>query len=81
MLHDLFCHSETKNNLRTICQFCSACSVKICSVNLDCETTFLTLSILEQLVVYLASYDLLKKPDVKISENEQSVSSPFHMFF
>ena len=38
-------------------------------------------SIIEQLVVYLASYGLLKKPDVKISENEQSVLSPFHMLF
>ena len=36
---------------------------------------------MEQLVVYLASYDFLKKPDAKISENEQSVSSPFHMLF
>ena len=36
---------------------------------------------MEQLVVYLASYGLLKKPDVQISENEQSVSSTFHVFF
>ena len=44
-------------------------------------STALSMSIIEQLVVYLASYGLLKKPDVKISENEQSVSNLFHMFF
>ena len=44
------------------------------------EVVYLSL-IFTQLVVYLASYGLLKKPDVKISENEQSDSSPFHMLF
>ena len=38
-------------------------------------------SILEQLVVYLASYGLLMKSDVKISENEQSVPNLFICFF
>ena len=38
-------------------------------------------SILEQLVVYLASYGLLKKPDVKISENELSERERERDFF
>ena len=32
-----------KQFVRTFWKFCSACGVNICSVNLDSETTFLTL--------------------------------------
>ena len=38
-------------------------------------------NVIEKLVVYLACYGFLKKSNVKISENENSVSSPFHMIF
>ena len=34
---------EGKQFVRTFWKFYSACGVNICSVNLDCETTFLTL--------------------------------------
>ena len=62
MLYDLFWHSEKKNNLRTICQFCSACCEKICSVNLDCETTFLTLADSVCFLSLIHSYDDTYRP-------------------
>ena len=34
-----------KQFVRTFWKFCSACGVDICSVNLVCETTFLTLTV------------------------------------
>ena len=50
MFHEVFSQSKNEKNVHTfdkICllvdKICSACSVKICSVNLDRETTFLIL--------------------------------------